>query len=304
MNTFTLILVIATLVTACAYGYDFFFKRKERLANYQSLLNESPNLTRKERKKLLEPKGIIGQLASLFPIILFVFIFRSFIIEPFRIPSGSMMPTLLSGDFIAVTKWSYGLKNPLTNKIFFKTNEPKRGDVIVFKYPEDPKVDFIKRIVGMPGDTITYINKTIYLKKACIDEQCSNDFIEISKEMLGDYMIADSLGYQEKYQQYSENLDGIKHDILINPQALEPIPYYYRQEGQNFATWVVPEGNYFVMGDNRDNSRDSRFWGFVSKDAIVGKTIGIWLSLGERPSDSILPKSIPTLRFERLGSIN
>ena len=170
MNTFSLILVIATLITGIAWIYDRRYRRPQRLAQCAQLAQSDPTFNRKKRRALMEPTGLIGQLASLFPIILLVFVFRSFIIEPFRIPSGSMMPTLLSGDFIAVTKWSYGIKNPLTNATWIRTDEPQRGDVIVFKYPEDPKVDYIKRVVGLPGDEITYRNKQIYIRRACRGE--------------------------------------------------------------------------------------------------------------------------------------
>lgn len=303
MSGLTLVLVIATVVTGILYAYDFVFKRKDRLANFKAAIAATPNLSAKEIKKLKEPSGFLGQLGTLFPIILFVFVFRSFIIEPFKIPSGSMMPTLLDGDYIAVTKWNYGIKNPLTNNYIIETDEPQRGDVIVFKYPEDPSVDFIKRIVGLPGDEVYYHNKTIYLKKACSGSNCGS-FEPVVKELVGEYALEDAFGINAASIEYKEHLGEVKHSILINPNAPEPYAYYFKQEGQGLATWKVPENHYFVMGDNRDNSRDSRFWGFVSKDAIVGKTIGIWLSLGDRSTDDSLPTWLPTFRFERLGSID
>lgn len=303
MSGLTLILVVATVVTGILYAYDFMFKRKTRLANYKAAIAAAPNLSSKEVKKLKEPSGFLGQLGSLFPIILFVFVFRSFIIEPFKIPSGSMMPTLLDGDYIAVTKWNYGIKNPLTGNYIIETEAPKRGDVIVFKYPEDPSVDFIKRIVGLPGDEVYYYNKTIYIKKACNGNDCGS-FEPVAKELVGEYALEDAFGLNSKSFEYKEQLGEVAHNILINPNIAEPYAYYYKQEGLGVATWKVPKDHYFVMGDNRDNSRDSRFWGFVSKDAIVGKTIGIWMSLGDRSKDDSLPAWLPTFRFERIGGID
>ena len=306
MNTFSLILVIATIITGIAWIYDWRYRRPQRLAQCAQLAQSDPTFNRKKRRALMEPTGLLGQLASLFPIILLVFVFRSFIIEPFRIPSGSMMPTLLSGDFIAVTKWSYGIKNPLTNATWIRTDEPQRGDVIVFKYPEDPKVDYIKRVVGLPGDEITYRNKQIYIRRACRGEDSCQAPQPVPLQQVGTYSISEGLGFAENYVLASEQLGQEPHLTLINPRAPEFLAHYYRQDGEYLATWTVPEDHYFVMGDNRDNSRDSRFWGFVPRDYIIGRTVGIWLSLEfENDDGSILPAWLPSaIRFERLGGID
>lgn len=306
MNTFSLILVIATIITGIAWIYDWRYRRPQRLAQCAQLAQSDPTFNRKKRRALMEPTGLLGQLASLFPIILLVFVFRSFIIEPFRIPSGSMMPTLLSGDFIAVTKWSYGIKNPLTNATWIRTDEPQRGDVIVFKYPEDPKVDYIKRVVGLPGDEITYRNKQIYIRRACSGSDNCPAPQPVPLQQVGTYSISEGLGFTENYVLASEQLGQEPHLTLINPRAPEFLAHYYRQDGEYLATWTVPEDHYFVMGDNRDNSRDSRFWGFVPRDYIIGRTVGIWLSLEfENDDGSILPAWLPSgIRFERLGGID
>lgn len=305
MNTFSLILVIATIVTALCFVYDWRYRRPARLRYCERMAQADPTFNKKKRKALLEPTGLIGQLASLFPIILIVFLFRSFIIEPFRIPSGSMMPTLLSGDFIAVTKWSYGIKNPLTNATWIRTDEPQRGDVIVFKYPEDTKVDYIKRVVGLPGDEITYRNKQLYIRRACTAGQECESPLPVEMIPTGEYM-AQGLGYTERYLVFKEKLGHTEHETMVNPRAPEFLAHYYRQEDGFLGTWTVPEDCYFVMGDNRDNSRDSRFWGFVPRDYIIGKTVGIWLSLEfDNDGSGLLPSWLPSgIRFERMGGIN
>lgn len=304
MNTFTLILVLLTLATGAAFVYDIVWVRPKRLAFLNTAIKANPELPVKERRKLMEPKGLVGQSAALFPIVLFVFLFRSFIIEPFRIPSASMMPTLLDGDFIAVTKWSYGIKNPLNNHILFETTEIRRGDIIVFKYPEEPSLDYIKRVVGMPGDEITYKDKTIYLRKACGEDRSKCEhYVAVGKVPHGVYRVGDNIGFNESYNVYEENLGTVRYEIFNNPHSPEHIQYYHRQKGHMPGTWTVPEDHYFVMGDNRDNSKDSRFWGFVPKDAIVGKTVGIWLSVGEPDPDSSWPSFLPTIRFDRIGGI-
>ncbi|WP_294564886.1 signal peptidase I [uncultured Succinatimonas sp.] len=304
MNTFALILLIATVVTGAAFFYDFFKLRPKRKLNKEAFLKAKPDADKKELKKLMEPTGLLGQIASLFPIILFVFLFRSFFIEPFRIPSGSMMPTLLSGDFIAVTKWSYGIRDPLTNKTLIETGKPERGDVVVFKYPEDTNVDYIKRVVGVPGDEVIYRNKKIYLRKACTADSCDSP-VGLEVEEIGTYS-EESFGFAENYVLFKEKLGKANHEAMINPRAPEFLQYYYRQPGSTLGSWIVPDGHYFVMGDNRDNSRDSRFWGFVPEEYLIGKTVGIWLSFEfNNGSDDILPSFIPSsIRFSRIGGID
>lgn len=305
-NSFSWILFIASIVTCVAFIYDYKKSRPARLEKLAEQMKKTDNtLSKKEKKEILEPHGVAGQLGSLFFIVLIVFIFRSFIIEPFRIPSGSMLPTLQDGDFIAVSKWNYGIRNPLTNNVLIKTSTPERGDVIVFKYPEDKSVDFIKRVVGLPGDVIIYQDKHLYILKAdapknSMPELILNKMIESVEDEVG------NIGIAETYDVFEEKLtDTESHRIRINPSAPMMSQYFYRQTGKPVGMWKVPEDCYFAMGDNRDNSKDSRFWGFVPLENIVGKTQGIWLSFDfNRDANSFIPSWIPSaLRFDRIGGL-
>ncbi len=196
---------------------------------------------------------------SLFSVVLIVLVLRQFIVEPFRIPSGSMMPTLLNGDFILVNKFAYGLRLPVTETKIIPVGKPKRGDVAVFRYPEAPETDFIKRIVGIPGDEIEYRNKQLFLNGE-----------KVPTAFTGQYT-----GPQYRFEnsqfaeQGIEQLPGKHHKLMKYPQARESLTR---------RSWTVPEGQYFVMGDNRDNSRDSRYWGFVPEKNLAGKAFFIWMN--------------------------
>jgi len=192
---------------------------------------------------------------SFFPIILVVLVIRSFIAEPFRIPSGSMLPTLHIGDFILVNKFAYGIRLPVINNKILETGEPERGDVVVFRYPKNPNVDYIKRVIGLPGDKIGYFNKTVYINGEMVAQEAKRKELELI-----------SLVPARNELRY-EDLAGAGHDILVDPDRR-------LIEGET----VVPEGEYFVMGDNRDNSNDSRFWGTVPEANLVGKAFFIWMS--------------------------
>ena len=210
--------------------------------------------------------------ASFFPVILIVFLLRSFLFEPFKIPSGSMIPTLQVGDFILVNKFTYGIRLPVINKKIISINSPQRGDVMVFRYPEDPSLDYIKRVVGLPGDTVAYQNKRLTI---------NGQPVETTKVF--DYHHPERLYYSE---QYVARMGDIEYKYLNDSDAPAFIPdatrFPYRENCTYNAAGVVckvPAGYYFVMGDNRDNSRDSRFWGFVPERNIVGKAFFIWLNL-------------------------
>ena len=230
-------------------------------------------LGRHRRKDTREPWWV-EYPKSFFPVILIVFVLRSFLFEPFKIPSGSMIPTLVIGDFILVNKFTYGIRLPIVNKKIVDISDPQRGDVMVFRYPEDPSLDYIKRVVGLPGDTVAYINKSIYING-----------VEAPRKPLPDYLHQERISYSRQYQ---EQTGAVAHAILIDEDAPATVPFVrqfplrdncnYNNEG---VTCKVPEGNYFLMGDNRDNSADSRVWGFVPKENIVGKAFFIWFNFGD-----------------------
>ncbi len=212
--------------------------------------------------------------ASFFPVILLVFVLRSFIVEPFKIPSGSMIPTLQIGDFILVNKFTYGIRLPVINKKIISIGDPQRGDVMVFRFPEDPSLDYIKRVIGIPGDQVAYQNKRLYI---------NGQPLETTR--LDDYLHPERLYYSK---QFIEKAEGIEHRTLNDDDAPGFISDATQFPHRNNCLYnnagvicTVPVGHYFMMGDNRDNSRDSRFWGFVPEENIVGKAFFVWLNFGD-----------------------
>lgn len=214
-------------------------------------------------------KGILSFSASYFPVFFSVLLLRSFIIEPFRIPSGSLEPTLLVGDFLAVNKFSYGLRLPVSDKKIFNFSEPKRGEIAVFRWPPDPSFDYVKRVIGVPGDKIAYQNKVLTIN----GQKMPQEFLE--------YTIDESSG--KTVAKYQETLNGIKHDIYLRPDM----------PAEDFEI-EVPLHAYFMMGDNRDDSADSRFWGFVDDQYLRGKAFLIWMSWNGK-TDSV--------RWNRIGHV-
>lgn len=192
----------------------------------------------------------------LFPVVLVVLIVRSFVVEPFQIPSESMLPTLEKGDFILVNRFAYGLRFPVFNFKLLNLGDPQRGDVIVFRYPEDPSIDYIKRVVGLPGDKIRYGNKQLYINDQPIEKVLRGTYVK-----------------QPDKQEYLEKLGSVNHSILL--QEYNYWPFHFLPEN---AEVTVPQHAYFAMGDNRDNSKDSREWGFVPDANLKGRAFFIWFS--------------------------
>jgi signal peptidase I len=215
-------------------------------------------------KWYLEPKRasdapmpvVMDYARSLFPVLLIVLVLRSFVVEPFRIPSGSMYPTLHIGDFILVNKFSYGVKLPVVYTKIVQTGTPERGDVVVFRYPAEPDKDYIKRVIGLPGDRISYVNKTLMVNGELVKQQA-----------IGRYETEGSGAVLNGTLELSENLLGVENRILIDKD----------RPATDLIEAVVPEGHYFMMGDNRDHSYDSRYWGFVPEENLKGRAFFIWM---------------------------
>lgn len=301
---FSIFLVILTFVTGIVWLVDKFYlapQRKLKLADAQSQCDGE--LSEEVVTKITTPSVAVDTSVQIFPVIAFVLVLRSFLYEPFQIPSGSMMPTLLDGDFILVNKFNYGLRDPVARNKFVEIGLPERGDVVVFKYPVDPKTDYIKRVIGLPGDRVIYKNKSLYIKVACKAEmeQCP-DYQRVELDLVNNDEYVDN---GVSVLRYTSKMPNKTHDILINPNKAPNTPHFYKQFGTGQGEFVVPEGEYFVMGDNRDNSLDGRFWGFVPEENLVGEAVAIWMSFDfERDDDGILPSWIPTgVRFSRLGGI-
>ncbi len=227
-----------------------------------------------DKERVLAQPWWLDWTAGLFPVILIVFLLRSFLFEPFKIPSGSMIPTLTIGDLILVNKFHYGVRLPVINRKIIANHAPQRGDVVVFRYPVDPTVDYIKRVVGLPGDEVSYLNKRLSINGR-----------PVPTESLPEYYDEESLRYS---QQASERLNAVAHRVLTDrdrPGFVIPMPQFqaFRDNCRYNADGVVckvPPGHYFMMGDNRDNSQDSRYWGFVPDENIVGKAFFVWMNFG------------------------
>lgn len=331
-GTFAIILATATLITGIFWFLEKFKWKPARQRKVEEIRTQSNGeVDGKILAEVGKPKGWVENLASFFPVLFVVFVIRSFIYEPFQIPSGSMMQTLLIGDFIAVEKYAYGLRDPITNTVIIPTGRPKRGDVAVFKHPNIPQMDLIKRVVGLPGDKVVYLvkEKKIVIYPACqtTDTDCKG---QQSQPLDLHYSEPKTSNWKEVHEQFitspsfytlqqyadkgiidsdsvvtlnmniqQETLGDKPHDILITQGSQEDPNYYYRQKDQPTATWVVPQGHYFMMGDNRDNSGDSRYFGFVPEGNFVGKATAIWISFEKQPDEW------PTgIRFSRIGGIH
>ncbi|ASJ74456.1 signal peptidase I [Granulosicoccus antarcticus] len=243
---FPLLLVVATAVTGLIWLVDALFFAPKRKAAMRDQNGELPIL--------------VEYVQSFFPVLLVVLVLRSFLFEPFRIPSGSMIPTLLIGDFILVNKFSYGVRLPVLNTKILDTGSPERGDVAVFRYPQDPSLDYIKRVVGLPGDSVVYENRQFIVNGEAMPVGAGEPYVSPVDEQL-------VLGATT----HAEKLGEVDHQIL---QFTEEFP-------KRSGTFTVPEGHYFMVGDNRDRSNDSRFWGFVPEENLVGQAKYIWMHWNE-----------------------
>ena len=295
---FALLLVALTFVTGIIWLFDRLFLYKGRVARAEALSKLGGTKAEREQRnaEAMRDSAIVEYARSFFPVILIVLTFRSFLAEPFKIPSGSMIPTLQIGDFILVNKFSYGLRLPVLNTKFFDVGSPKRGDVFVFIYPgfectvngrkvqmqrscgslqNTPvaKMNYIKRVIGLPGDTITYRDRTLYVNEK-----------EIPQTDIGPF------GGPFSHDPNTCNLMGseIKQEML--PEVSHRILHMPNQRGAE-GTWVVPAGHYFAMGDDRDCSEDSRYWGFVPEQNLVGRAFVIWMNWDDG------------IDFKRLGTL-
>ncbi|MBP3438450.1 MAG: signal peptidase I [Sutterella sp.] len=285
---FPLILLILTLVTGVFWVLEkkrFLPERKARAeeiarefeADNREAIDRGEKSVIDERNdlyaKAVRQPWWLEYTAGLFPVIAIVFILRSFLFEPFRIPSGSMLPTLHVGDFILVNKFDYGIRLPVTNTKIIPLGTPERGDVVVFKYPMDESVDYIKRVVGLPGDTVEYRNKVLYINGVEQKQTGSTDFVDTHSLVTLDQR-EEKLGDKE----HMIAIDG-RRPSWVPPQGiLKKAP----ECDYNSTGFVcrVPAGHYFMMGDNRDNSEDSRYWGFVADENLVGRATVIWANFG------------------------
>lgn len=266
---FELILTLATLLTGAVWIGDRIFVAMRR----RTMASASADPSEASSKEPL----VVEYARSLFPILLIVLVLRSFVFEPFRIPSGSMLPTLQVGDFILVNKFSYGLRLPVIHDEFLDLGEPERGDVIVFRFPPRPATDYIKRVVGLPGDRIVYRDHALLINGE-----------RIEAEPLGPYR-GTGANHSPNAVRMIEDLGATEHHILVTTAGRSRHPH---ANGE----YRVPEDHYFVLGDNRDNSLDSRFWGFVPADNLVGKAMVVWMNW-DWDSDGF------PLRWGRIGHV-
>jgi signal peptidase I len=285
-GNFALLLFLASVVTGAYWLAERFYFLPRRAAAVAAL--DASDLQRRAelakmgiaqvdtdiaeaRVKLYMQPWWLDWTAGLFPVIITVFLLRSFLFEPFKIPSGSMIPTLLVGDLILVNKFTYGLRLPVLNIKITEGNKPQRGDVMVFRYPPKPSLDYIKRVVGVPGDTVAYLNKRLTINGKVQPTKAVPEFFD-----------EDAMRY---FKQFEEVLGDKPHGLLNDDDRPAFVPgaeKFPGHEGCSYTiegvTCKVPEGQYFMMGDNRDNSMDSRYWGFVPERNIVGKAIFVWMN--------------------------
>ncbi|PKO64685.1 MAG: signal peptidase I [Betaproteobacteria bacterium HGW-Betaproteobacteria-16] len=288
-GNFALLLMMATFVTGIYWIAEklvFLPQRKKaadqllvehdarRAALQQQGFSQIEGDVDTARQKILAQPWWLDWTAGLFPVILAVFVLRSFLFEPFKIPSGSMIPTLRVGDLILVNKFHYGIRLPVFNTKLMANNDPQRGDVMVFRYPPQPSLDYIKRVVGLPGDEVAYLNKSLTINGQPVPKIAQPEFFD-----------NDSMRYA---QQFRETLGSRSYNTLNDDERPAFIPgaseFAFKDSCRYSVEGVVckvPEGHYFLMGDNRDNSLDSRYWGFVPEANIVGRAFFVWMNFGD-----------------------
>src|SRR5574343_529996 len=286
-GNFALLLFLATVVTGAYWLAERFYFLPQRLRAAQAVEDVAAQRraeldrmgiakvdidVQDSKERLLMQPWWLDWTAGLFPVIVVVFVLRSFLFEPFKIPSGSMIPTLEVGDLILVNKFHYGVRLPVLNRKVTTGETVKRGEVVVFRYPVDPRVDFIKRIVGLPGDEVSYLNAELRINGQAV-----------SSAALDDAYDEESMRYMARF---SEKLGEVEHRIQRFKQVLPFNPMQVRdfagKDGCRHSVegfvCKVPAGHYFVMGDNRDNSEDSRYWGFVPDENLVGRAFFVWMN--------------------------
>ncbi len=287
-GNFALLLFLATVVTGAYWlGERLLFLPRRRRAALQLEAAAAERRAELDRMGIRQVDGDVQEAkgrilmqpwwldwtAGLFPVIAVVFLLRSFLFEPFKIPSGSMIPTLLVGDLILVNKFTYGIRLPVINKKITDGTPPQRGDVMVFRYPPQPSMDYIKRVVGIPGDEVAYLNKRLTVNGQ-----------PVPTTALPDYFDQDAMRY---FKQFEEQLGEQRHRVIVNsdvPAFVQGASNFQGREQCRYSvegvTCKVPQGHYFMMGDNRDNSLDSRYWGFVPDENIVGRAFFVWMNFG------------------------
>ncbi|WP_343192360.1 signal peptidase I [Buchnera aphidicola (Formosaphis micheliae)] len=284
----TNIFVIITLITLC-----FWIISKKKCNHINSTI-----FCKRKRKFIL-------YIASFFPILFIIFIIRSFLYEPFQVPSGSMMPTILPGDFILVEKFSYGIKDPIKHTTLINFNHPKRGDIVVFRHPKNEKIKYIKRIIGIPGDKIIYdtINKNFIIYPTYIDKIHYQEPVSITRSQfkLDNNTEQNIQQYMNHllYNVFQEKIEKKIFKIILHSKLYDQENEYFKQTGKKIGHWIVPKNQYFMIGDNRDNSLDSRYWGFVPIKNLIGKATYIWMSIEKNDH-----KWISGIRLNRIGTLN
>jgi signal peptidase I len=297
-GNFALLMFMATVVTGIYWLAEQFYFLPQRKAaaealqaqadkrtaelHAQGITQTDVNVTEAKERLYMQPWWL-DWTAGLFPVIAVVFVLRSFLFEPFKIPSGSMIPTLHVGDLILVNKFHYGVRLPVLNTKLTDGNPVQRGDVMVFRYPPNPNLDYIKRVIGVPGDEVAYLNKQLTINGQ-----------PVTKAALAKFFDEDNMSYVPQFEETlplganAKEMNGKNtHSLLVYPSgtgAVSPLFDFPFRKNCNYTiegvTCKVPEGYYFVMGDNRDNSQDSRYWGFVPEKNIVGKAFFVWMNFG------------------------